>query len=330
MTFDFEAFAGAVLGVTGGPCRLHEPFVEDVDRQQAAFAEVGTGPEQSLLRSALRRQSGKEHCVLTSSGTTALHAALVAHGAGEGRKVVIPPVTYAATANAVLATGARIDYGRQKFDGDSWSQECDVSVSVFGYRVASGAGIEDACEAFGTKWVGIHSDTVCYSFNQSKVVTAGQGGALLTDDPGIARSAEEWVGQARTGERHGFWHQRPAYNARMANINAALLLNQVRRIDKIVEQKQEQAEAYRRALEPFDCEVWPIPEGWNAWLVPVTFGEMATAYAAVAELNECGVEARMSFAPLATMAPFAAPYNSEDCEWTWRTILLPNGRLGER
>jgi perosamine synthetase len=324
--FDIE-FTRAVHSVIGVKARMHEPFIEDEDRQRAASAEVGEGIEQALLAAALCRETGKGYCLLTSSGTTALHAALVAHGAAEGRKVVIPPVTYAATANAVLATGARLDYGSQKFSRAEWSQECDLSVSLFGYRVATESGIEDACEAFGTKWAGLHVTTVCFSFNQSKIVTAGQGGALLTDDEWVYKSAVEWSGQARTAEMFGFWHQRQGYNARMANINAALLLGQVRRIDLIVEQKQERAEAYRRALEPFDCEVWPIPDGWNAWLVPVTLEDRSLARLVVATLNKHNIEARMSFAPLGAMAPFAGPYDHEEVEWTSRTILLPNGRV---
>lgn len=217
---------------------------------------------------------GTKYGVATSNGTTALHLGLTALGIGKGDKVLVPSLTFIAVANAVTYTGAEpvfVDSHpeywcinpskiEEKIDNKikaiivvhSYGHPCDMDEIM---RIAGDHKlhvIEDCAEAHGAEYkgrkVGSFGIISCFSFYGNKIITTGEGGMCLTNN-------EELADKMKILRDHGmnpnkkYWHDIIGFNYRMTNLQAALGVAQLRKIDRLITKKRHIATAYKELLQ---------------------------------------------------------------------------------
>ena len=215
---------------------------------------------------------GVQHGVVTSSGTSALHLALLAVGVEPGDKVIVPALTYVSTANVVAYTGARptfVDADPATWNLDLAQLEAKITprtkaiipVHLYGHpidmdtvmAIADRHGlsvVEDACEAHGSEYKGRQAGGLghigCFSFYGNKVVTTGEGGMLVTNSKDIATAARSLRNQATEGDQ--YWHRRIGFSYRMTNLQAAVGLAQMERISQFVAARRRLTRLYDTLL----------------------------------------------------------------------------------
>ena len=240
---------------------------------------------------------GVKYALTVSSGTAALHLAMRVLGIGEGDEVIIPDQTFVAAANAVTYTGGTpvfCDVERDTWciSPESFEQaitdktKAVVAVHTYGQpprldeikNIAEGKGIkvvEDACPAVGStykgKMAGSIGDIGAFSFQGAKIMVSGEGGMLVTNN-------KEWYDKAASLRTHGkdfsktFWHDDIGYMYRMTNIQAALGLAQLERMDEIVKKKREIFRWYKKRLSGIDGISLNTENDWsesNYWMVSI-------------------------------------------------------------
>lgn len=228
----------------------------------------------SRFERAFSRYCGAKYGIACSSGTTALHLAVVACDITKGDEVIIPTFTMIATANAVTYTGAKVVL----VDAESRTYNIDVDrieekitprtkaiivVHTYGHpadmdKILDIAKrhnlyvIEDAAEAHGAEYkgrkVGSLGDAGCFSFYGNKIITTGEGGMVITNNKKIAQRAAYLRDHTFSKERH-FWHKELGFNYRMTNLQAAVGLAQVGRITEFVKMKINIAKYYNLLLK---------------------------------------------------------------------------------
>ncbi|MBO4910874.1 MAG: UDP-4-amino-4,6-dideoxy-N-acetyl-beta-L-altrosamine transaminase [Lachnospiraceae bacterium] len=246
---------------------------------------ITCGPKVTEAERVLERYTGARHAVVVNSGTSALHCACIAAGVGEGDEVITTPITFAASANCALYCGAKpvfadidpetynidpdsirkcitdktkaviaVDYTGQAVKADEIRAICDEFGLVF---------IEDAAHSIGTKYngkyVGNIADMTCFSFHPVKTVTAGEGGAILTNDDDLytklvlahAHGITHDEALMEDAPHEGDWYYEEislGYNYRMTDFQAALLISQMNRIDEFVARRKEIVARYDEAF----------------------------------------------------------------------------------
>jgi dTDP-4-amino-4,6-dideoxygalactose transaminase len=238
------------------------------------------GPHVDAFEAEIAEVAGRRHAVALSSGTAALHLALIAEGVGAGDDVLVPTLTFAATANAVTYVGARpvfIDA-----DPSSWNLDPDLVAEELERRRRTGAGmpaaiitvdlygqcadydrllplaseygiplIEDAAEALGASLAGRPAGSFgrsgVFSFNGNKIITSSGGGMLVTDDAEVARTVRYLATQAREPVAH-YEHREVGFNYRLSNLLAAVGRGQLARLDAKVTRRRAINAAYRETL----------------------------------------------------------------------------------
>ena len=234
------------------------------------------GPEVDAFERELAASTGRRHACALSSGTAALHLALLNAGVTKGGRVLVSTLTFAATANAVRYVGAEPVF----VDSDeiTWNMDPDLLAEVLGehpggYQAAVvvdiygqcadygrigplclEAGvplIEDAAEALGATYrdrpAGSFGETAILSFNGNKIITTSGGGALVTDSEEDAARARFLATQARDPAPH-YQHSELGYNYRLSNLLAALGRAQLADLDRRVARRREHNAYYREAL----------------------------------------------------------------------------------
>ncbi|MCL5774010.1 MAG: DegT/DnrJ/EryC1/StrS family aminotransferase [Firmicutes bacterium] len=240
---------------------------------------VSQGPMVQKFEEAFCTLSGVEFAVASTSCTTALHLALIAAGVKSGDEVIVPAFTFIASANVVEYTGAKpvfVDIDISTFNIDASKIEEKITkntraimpVHLFGlcadmdpvmeiaekHRLAV---IEDAACAAGSlyngKWAGTFGDAGAFSFHPRKIITTGEGGMITTNDKGIAEKCRELRshgGKASDLERHNKGdfalpeHDELGYNYRMTDIQAAMGLEQLKKLDYIITKRRNIAAIY--------------------------------------------------------------------------------------
>ena len=227
----------------------------------------------------------------TSSGTGALHCALLSLGIGHGDEVIIPNLTFGATASVVIAVGARpilVDVSPETWGLDhelvkwcvTWKTRAIIPVHLYGedagdFRQFRVPVIEDACESLG--FVPMRGLMTCYSFYGNKIITTGEGG-MICGDFGNAR---EW---RNGGFNKDYLCQVPGLNYRMTNMQAAVGLAQIERFDELIGIRKRNLEIYNRRLK-----------GKGKWLF---VAELDDPMKASEMLKANGVASRPVFPPL--------------------------------
>ena len=257
----------------------------------------------------------------TSSGTGALHLALLSLGVGPGDEVIVPALTFGATASVVLAVGARpviVDIDAQTWGLDknrlvgvlTKRTRAIIPVHIYGedagdFRQFGHPVIEDACEALGM--VPIRGNLAAYSFYGNKGLTTGEGGMLC----GELGNAAEW---RDGGFDENYRHTVAGLNMRMSNMQAAVGLAQLERFDEMLGQRLANAEAYNASLA-----------GKGKWLFCV---ETENPHALKAKLKEHGIDSRPVFTPLHLCPAFRVygkgKYKVAEEVWS-RHLALPTG-----
>jgi len=293
------------------------------------------GPHVEMFEQEFARAVGAPYAVALSSGTAALHLALLLAGVGEGDEVAVSTLTFAATANAVRYVNAMpvfIDSERQTWNLDPQLLEealrsserrgrpvkAVIAVDVFGqcakYGVIEGLCasrriplIEDAAEALGATFrgraAGSFGEMGCFSFNGNKIITTSGGGMFVTSRREFAERARHLATQARDPAPH-YEHSEIGYNYRLSNLLAAVGRGQLRVLPERVEQRRRNFEHYRRALGDLPgIEFMPEhPEGRSTrWLTCMTidpdqFG--ATRDDVRLALEQENIEARPVWKPM--------------------------------
>ena len=266
--------------------------------------------------------------VAASNGTTALHLALLAARVGPGDEVIVPSLTFIATANAVAHAGAKpvfVDSEERTWNIDAKEIEKAITkktkaiipVHLYGHpagmsaimRLARKHGlrvIEDAAEAHGARYndrmVGSIGDLGIFSFYGNKIITTGEGGMIVTDDEALAEKAKILRDHGMDNKRR-YWHTVLGYNCRMTNMQAALGVAQMKIIDKVIEKKRENARAYNQALKGVRGIKLPPEAKWAKnvyWLYSILVDEAKFGMSAPAlrdYLRQNNVETRALFIP---------------------------------
>lgn len=313
------AIVEAISAVCNGPQKLHSPQIGEGELRIASEAvrlgNVTHGPETEKFEAGIAAITGVQNVVAVSSGTAALHLALLSLGVGPGDHVVVPAFTFVATANAVRYCGAVPDFvdcdaygGLDPVALDDWlnHNECKAVICVhcFGHlcdmpglmAVCDNHDIymvEDAAQALGTDGAGQWGDLATFSFNGNKIITTGGGGAVVTNDVTLANHVRKLANVSKVDVPHAFWHTDVGFNYRMPNINAALGVAQLEALPGILDKKSRLFSAYASA----GLELLGHPRPTNHWLNAVVVGD-DVRHTVVNMLGVLGIECRLSWTPL--------------------------------
>lgn len=266
---------------------MARPLIGDAEIEAVAAVmrsgQLAQGDTVAAFEKAFAQLCGVEHAIATTSGTTALHLALLAHEIGPGDEVITTPFSFIASANVALYVGARpvfadIDPTTFNIDPDDIEHRITprtkaiLPVHLYGNpadldrltEIAERHGlilIEDACQAHGATWNGqpVGSfGTGCFSFYPTKNITSGEGGIITTNDPEIAE-------RARLLRSHGmpqrYYHDMLGYNFRLSNIHAAIGLQQLTHFDEWTHRRQANAEILTELLSGLDIEFQAVLPG---------------------------------------------------------------------
>ena len=285
---------------------------EDIDAVVEALKSdfLTQGPRIQLFEQAVADYVSADHAVAVNSATSALHIACMALGLGRGDWLWTSPITFVASANCGLYCGANVDF--VDIDSRTYNlcpkaleaklivaeregrlpkvvvpvhlrgQSCDMAAIAelarrYGFRI-----IEDASHAIGGRYRGTQvgncqfSDVVVFSFHPVKIVTSGEGGMALTNDPAIAKSMRLFSSHGVTRDvddmtqaSDGAWYYQQValgFNYRMTDLQAALGHSQMKRIDEFVSRRHEIASRYDEMLAGLPVETpWQHPDTYSAF-----------------------------------------------------------------
>lgn len=269
----------------------------------------------------LAARLGVAHCHLCSSGTAALSIALAACGVGAGDEVIVPPFTFVATFEAILAAGAVPVFSEidETLCLDPQAIETRLTARTKAVMVVHMCGamarideikalcdrkglilIEDACQSVGASFKGKALGTIghmgCYSFDPVKTITCGEGGAVVTNDAqryetahAFADHGHDHIGNDRGAEQHPVI----GYNYRISELNAAVGLAQLRKLDDILKQQRANKAALKSAmaaLAQIGFRYLPDEAGDSATFLSFMLPDESSARKAARDLNSAGVD----------------------------------------
>ncbi|MCG9597817.1 aminotransferase class I/II-fold pyridoxal phosphate-dependent enzyme [Vibrio sp. Isolate25] len=308
------------------------------------------------FESDIKHYTGAEYVLAVSNGTVALHLALVALGIGPGDEVIVPDLTFGATLNAVIQTGASpviVDV-----DKSNWNMSVDLveanitpktkaimPVHIYGVpcnmpKIAQLAKqhnltvIEDCAEALGStiseKHVGTFGDAGTFSFFGNKVITCGEGGAVVFKD----RHAYE---RAKVLRDHGmrpdkrYWHEVVGFNYRLTNMQAAVGCAQLEQLSSFRAKRMNIFSWYEKHLMPsgfFERQTIEQGYGNSYWLFTVKLKSHCVIErdSLVEKLAKVGVDTRPVFYPMSEMPAFRdckTALNGTSKEISLNSISLP-------
>lgn len=273
--------------------------------------------------------------VTTNSGTTALHLALAALDVGSGDEVIVPDFTFAASAAAVTYTGAKpifVDvhpeyWGIQpeKIENKITDQtKAIIPVHLYGHpcemdpimEIASEHDlylIEDAAEAHGAEYkgrkVGNFGDIACFSFYANKIITTGEGGMCVSDDKDLLHKMAYLRSHAMKPEER-YWHEKIGFSYGMTNLQAAVGVAQLERIEEFIQQKRENAKLYSRRLSSLKGLKTPVELPWAKnvyWRYSILLNNEGLDIgkdSLMQNLTKKGIHTRRLFYPLHKLPPY--------------------------
>ena len=297
------------------------------------------GPFVSEFEDKFAGYLGVEGAVSTQSGTAAIHIALHELGIGAGDEVIVPALTFVATVNPVAYVGATPVFA--DVDPVTWNidpgdierkitkkTKAIIPVHIYGNpcdmdRITEIAArekisvIEDATESLGAKYNARHTGTIgdfgCFSFNGNKVITTGGGGMVIGKDKKRLDHIKFLVNQARD-ESRGYFHPEIGFNDRMTNIEAALGLAQLERLDEFLNKKRAFNNIYREELGGSgDISFQGTYKNAQSasWLTCLIFRKDTDIPALQKKLLAKGVPTRRIFTPVVEFPPYSS-YKKEE------------------
>ena len=251
------------------------------------------GPEIEEFENAIKNYVGVDYCLTLNSGTSALHAAFIAYGFGSGDEIIVPSFSFISTANSVSFVGSTPVFGDieentfgldPKLITKSISQKTKAVVPMDYGGISCKINeikdvahnnnlilIEDSAEALGAsingKKVGSIADSSIFSFCGNKVLTTGEGGAIVTNDKVIFEKIKLIRSHGRMDNVRYFENAEQSqylelgYNWRMSSITAALGISQISKLDKIIKMRQDNAEYISKFLSKFPEIITPSSNG---------------------------------------------------------------------
>jgi perosamine synthetase len=271
---------------------------------------------------------GAEHATTVSNGTVAIHLALEALGIGPGDEVIVPTLTYIASVNTIIQTGAKpvfVDSLESTWQVDPKDVEAKITprtkavmaVHLYGLPCDMDALtsicqkhklllVEDCAEAFGTLYKGQHvgtfGDIATFSFFGNKTITTGEGGMVVAKKKEVLEKAYHLKNQGVSPARE-YWHDVVAYNYRMTNICAAIGLAQLEHADEILSKKRQVANWYRDELKDVPLQFHDEQPGTihSFWMCSIAVNDAAQRNPLREHLKLRGIETRPLFYPSHTM-----------------------------
>ncbi len=347
--------------------QIHLSRPDITEKEIEAVCEVLRGPNLSLgpklpeFEKAFADYIGKKHAVAVNSGTSGLFLCMEAMGIGAGDEVITTPFTFIATANVIMMVDAVpvfVDIDPESLNIDVSKIESKITektkailpVEVFGNpadfdKISELAEkrnlpiIEDSCEALGSKLNGKKAGSFgtmsTFAFYPNKQITTGEGGIVLTDDDELADTCTMLRNQGRGKNNSWLSHQRMGYNYRLSDINCALGIVQLSRINEIKAKRKQVAEWYQEMLADNDRLIVPTEEtgcdmSWFVFVVRLAQNfSMRQRDTILEQMRSRGIQVSNYFPPV-HLQPFMVekfgykkgdfPITESVCE---RTIALP-------
>jgi len=286
------------------------------------------GPNVDEFEKEFAEKVGSKYTVSLSSGTAALHLALLAEGVSEGDIVFCPTLTFSASANAIRYMNAIpvfIDSDEMTWNMDpelleeAFKKHSDVKAVVVVHLYGLSAElnsiikicekynvplIEDAAESLGCTYkgrqTGTYGDSGIFSFNGNKIITTSGGGMYVSKDPEKAEKVRFWATQSRDQAKH-YQHSELGFNYRMSNVLAGIGRGQLKVLNSRVEKKRYIYEYYKSALGNLEGIGWmpEIPDSISTyWLTCITTPRNASPTKIMRALEEDNIEARPIWKPM--------------------------------
>jgi perosamine synthetase len=295
------------------------------------------GEYVTMFEEELASRCGVNHAIATSNGTTALHLALAVAGIAPGDEVIVPSLTFVATAAAVRYVGASPVFADS--DPAHWCVDPEdvasrltprtrglVAVDLYGHPADMDALaelaaehdlvlVEDAAEALGATYrerpAGGLGVLGVLSFYGNKLITTGEGGAVLTDDATLAERARFLRDHAMDPNRR-YWHAELGFNYRITNMQAALGVAQLERLDEFLAKKRALAAAYRAGLQDVPGVTLQQEADWASsswWMTTLRIdgGSGIDRDELAIRLRADGVDSRPVFVPVHLLPPYRQP-----------------------
>lgn len=315
------------------------------------------GKRVQEFESSLREYINVKHVIAVNSGTSALHASLLSIGVRPGDEVILPSFTFVATANSVIAAGAKpvfADINQQDYTIDildmkkkiNKSTKAIIPVHLYGHpsnmneinSIASEQSIcviEDACQSLGSTYfqrqTGTLGDIGCFSFYASKVITTGEGGAIVTDNDDVA---EKLKMIRNHGMVHGYDTALFGLNLRLPELSAGVGKIQMKKLAKMLKIRRNNADILSEGLKKFEQmqSIVNLPQEtmdkkFNWYLFTVNFKDKNQRDLVKNHLINEGIGATVYYDPPVHKAPY---YNNSDSVsddtlpntiWAWHHAL---------
>ena len=328
--------------------RLARPDVGEAELaaifEVVASGQLTMGSKVAEFESAIARAVGTAHAAAVSSGTAAIHLALLALEIGPGDEVIVPAYTFPATANAVELCGARavlVDVDPETFVVDPAAvaaaltprTRAVIAVHLFGRPVdwealqtavpQEVALVEDAAGALGARYRGMPCGALgalgCLSFHPRKIVTTGEGGAVTTDEADLDQAVRRFRHHGWTGPGE---MPAPGFNYRLPDLLCAIGIPQLERLDELLSARERVAGWYEERLEHLVLTPRAAEgdrHGWQAYVV-----QLDRRDAALAALAEAGIEAQIGTWALHRLGAYRShgPFPGADRAFE-RALALP-------
>lgn len=307
-------------------------YVEDcMEKSWLSFGDYNRRFERAFAEFC-----GTKFAVSCNNGTAALHLALLSLGIGPGDEVIVPTLTFISTPNAVSYCGAtpifvdsepvtgNIDVEKieEKITPRTkailpvhlYGQPCDMgAIEDIAARHGNGLFVvEDAAEAHGAEWMGYKvgslGDIGVFSFFANKIITAGEGGMVVMHDERLAARVRQYMGMGQSFDRR-YWFPVIGYNYRMTNIQAAIGLAQLEKIDWHIEKRRQVERWYRELLQDTSHLILPTFKSYASpvcWMFNIILEEDAPIGRdrMMKVLGEAGVGTRPFFPPCHIQPPY--------------------------
>jgi len=293
------------------------------------------GPFIEEFEEKFSKYIGLKHGIATSNGTTALHLALAALEIKHGDEVLVPTLTFASAANVVIYMRAKPvfidshpDYWcinpnklEEKITKKTkaimpvhlYGHPCDMDPIMKIAKTHNLYVIEDCAEAHGAKYkgkkVGTYGDIACFSFYGNKIITTGEGGICLTNNEDLAQKIRMFRDHGMDTQKK-YWHLVVGFNYRMTNLQAAIGVAQLEKIDAFIERKRKIAKAYNYSLKNTQGIILPPEMPWAKnvyWLYSILIDAKKYGIGRdrlIEKMTKKDIETRQFFYPMHIMPPY--------------------------